>query len=139
MKSQFYYLNCFLISTILFISSCSKEWLDKKTDKNITVPSTLQDYQALLDNEGVLSRNTPALGEIGSDIWYIPDMTWQGSVPSSARNAYSWSHTQPYVNVSEWNSAYERVFYCNVVLEGLQKIKPKNDAEQSTWNNIKGQ
>jgi tetratricopeptide (TPR) repeat protein len=39
---------------------------------------------------------------------------------------------------SSWNDAYKRIFYTNLVLEGMEKIVPKNPTELIAWSQAKG-
>ena len=132
---------------IIFISltliSCNKqdEWLDKKSSKSDVVPSTLDDYQAILDNTDVMNTYYPSLGLIGSDNYTITDASWNAIIGTSVKNMYVWaadiyegSTTAP---VWEWSKPYEIVEYSNVVLEGIDKINI-SDVNRAQWNNIKG-
>jgi starch-binding outer membrane protein, SusD/RagB family len=132
----------FFMALALIVSSCKKEWYDVKSDKSLTVPATLKDFQYLLNNYEVMNTMTPGLGEIGSDGHYMPESRWSTLSAYSdnglQKNAYTWSNTFPYINVRDWNYGYQRIFYCNLILEGLPKINPADPAEQKQWNEIKG-
>lgn len=124
------------------ISSCKKsDWYDSKSDKKLAVPTTLKDMQSLMDNGRVMNTITPAMGEVASDGHYVSDsraLTFTGN----SLNAYTWSHSQRYANVVDWyqtsSGSYKRIYYTNLVLEGLLKIKP-TASEQVLYDNIKGQ
>ena len=104
---------------------CSKQdqWLDVKSNKADIIPSTLKDFQALLDNSNVMNANYPGLGIIGSDNFYLPYKTWQLAINASERNAYLWA-TDIYEGdlESDWRLQYQKVNYTNVVLNGLNEI-----------------
>src|SRR5438309_776726 len=83
-----------LIISVLFLTSfisCKKQddWLNAKRNKADVAPSTLQDYQALLDNDNFLNRSTYTLGMVGVDNYYVTYNNWQSDI-SIERNAYTW-------------------------------------------------
>src|ERR1700754_1980120 len=114
-----------LVSFYIMISTssiyCSKKWLDEKPDMTQVVPSTLDDFQALMDNADQLNTFGPALGEISSDGHYLTESSYQ-SRQDIERNAYTWSHNYPYLSVFDWNNNYLKIFYCNLTLEGIQNM-----------------
>lgn len=114
--------------------SCNKEWLDVKSEDKLAVPATLNDFQALLDNNSVMNTNSPALQEISSDGHYLTDAR-ATALDDRQRNAYTWSKIQPYVGVLDWNNTYKVVFTSNLILEGLEKLEDKSEA----FYNVKGQ
>jgi hypothetical protein len=114
-----------------------KEFLDEKPNSDMFVPTTLDDCQALLDNDLVMSE-TPVLGELSADNFYITYSAWQ-LLGTKEHNAYIWL---PDVfngehNISDWNAPYEQVLYANVVLNAIEKIPVTADNAQQ-WNNIQG-
>lgn len=138
-KKQYWIFMFFVFG----LAACNKgEWLDIKSDKNLTVPSSLQDFELLLDNFLVMNGQTPGLGEVGSDGHFISETRWSTlpdhPVGYSPRNAYTWTNLFPYKEVHDWNYSYQKIFQCNLVLEGLKKIKPLNSTEQELYNRTKG-
>ncbi len=78
--------------TISTLISCRKDWLDAKPDKALVVPSTLQDYQALLDNSSnTFNIDQPALGEISAGDFYVLYPRWQTLNTNQEKNAYIWA------------------------------------------------
>jgi len=126
-----------LCLTVLFTQSCTREFLDEKPRSSLIVPTTLQDMQALLDNYNVMNE-TPCLGEISADNYYLAYSDWQNKVVTE-RNSYTWAPDiyQGTVGIPDWNEPYQQVFYANVVLEGLDKIVVTT-ANRDDYNNIKG-
>lgn len=125
-----------LLAGTLF--SCGKSsFLDKKPNSDLVIPSTLADFQALLDNTGVMNV-TPALGELSADNLYLDYSFW---LPLDAKehNAYIWAPDifNGQGNVDDWDLPYEQVFYANVVLEGLPKVMV-DSSNQQDWNALKG-
>jgi hypothetical protein len=114
-----------------------KDFLNQKPSSDLFVPSTLQDFQALLDNDTYMSE-TPVLGELSSDNFYVKYPFWQTLTPKE-RNAYIWAPDiyQGIGSVGDWNFPYQQVFYANVVLDGIPKVAITSSNAQ-TWNTIKG-
>ncbi|MDR6919490.1 RagB/SusD family nutrient uptake outer membrane protein [Chryseobacterium sp. 2987] len=130
-----------VLVSISFVS-CKKqdEWLNKKSSKSDVVPSTLDDYQAILDNTDKMNDHYPSIGLVGSDNYTINDAEWNSMSYIAIKNMYVWAadiyegiETGP---ISEWTSPYEIVEYANIVLEGIDKINA--DVNRTQWNSIKG-
>lgn len=130
----------YLVYSLLLIAAtaCNKqdEWLNVKSNKADITPVTLADFQALLDNDGIMNSSYPGLGLVGSDNYFLTTTTWQtGS--NLLRNAYVWApDIFEGASVAEWSTSYRMVEYANVVLDGLQKVSPGQN--QLQWNNAKG-
>jgi starch-binding outer membrane protein, SusD/RagB family len=136
MKVKSIYLSV-VIGCLSIISCNKKEFLDERPNSDVFVPTTLEDFQMLLDNDVHLGL-TPVLGELSSDNFYISFDFWN-QLATKEKNAYLWL-PDVYAgqgNIADWNAPYEQVLYANVILEGLQKvtITPFNWQQ---WNNIKG-
>lgn len=131
-----------LIIVLFLVSvnfSCKKNALDIKPDQALVVPSTLQDFQGMLDNEDNINVNQPALGELGSNDDSLAYNYFQALSNPFERNSYTWAKDIfQGQSAYDWYYAYQVVFYSNVVLDGLQKIKT-TALNQSDYNNIKGQ
>src|SRR5665213_3239462 len=79
-------------TTVIFLSSCKKDWLNAKPDKKLVVPETISDMQGMLDNDlWIFNRNQPSLGEIGTDDYYLLFSDWEGLFTNTERNAYIWA------------------------------------------------
>ncbi|MBN8666351.1 MAG: RagB/SusD family nutrient uptake outer membrane protein [Chitinophagales bacterium] len=129
-----------LIIILGFYSCGKKEWLDEKLNQSLALPYTLADLQALLDNStDVMNNFCPFMHESASDGHYLPDVVYSGSLGGVEKNAYTWSNIYPYNSVGDWNFSYKKIFYCNIVLEQLEKIAISSTSEQQIWNNVKGQ
>ncbi|WP_199121446.1 RagB/SusD family nutrient uptake outer membrane protein [Pedobacter sp. ASV28] len=132
-----------LIIAFLFISflnsSCRKEFLEESPDKSLLVPKTLDDFQALLDNNQVMNIS-PALSFISADDFTITESGYNGLVTPMERNGYIWAPMEDLYEgraINDWSVPYLQVFYCNVVLEGLQKVK-LDAGNEKRWKEIKG-
>lgn len=136
-------ISILCISITIITTSCTKEdnFLNTKPDQALTVPSTLDDYQALLNYEDLFNGYyDPAFGEMSSDEIYVPSDVWERS-EAYDRNVYIFAN-DAYAGSSltlgsDWMGQYQRIYYANTVLDGLSKIKT-NTKNQSKYNQIKG-
>jgi len=134
MRTTFVYL---IVLVVFGLSSCKKAFLDTLPSTAVVVPSTLADYQHLLDNT-VVTTGTPLLGEVSADNIYLLYNFWQ-SIDSREHNAHVWAADiyQGQGKVDDWDIPYQQVFYANVVLEGLHNI-PVTPANQQQWQSEQG-
>src|SRR6185312_1265985 len=133
------FLGLFSAMGLIVSAGCSKNWLDVKSDKTQTVASSYSDFQELLDQTTQMNYWAPAIGEVGSDGHFITDQSWASISYDNGKDAYSWSHNYPYTQVTDWTTSYPIAFISDLVLEGLQKLKPQTNSDQEQWNNIRGQ
>src|SRR6266536_536965 len=131
-------ITILLLALASLFSSCKKDWLNAKPSKSLIVPSTIQDYQALLDNTNLMNTNHPGLGEIGTNNFYMLNTQWQSLYNFQERNAYIWTPDIFQGEYSfDWNDAYTRILNANVVIKGIEKVQT-DGTSQSNWNNVKG-
>lgn len=129
-----------LLFFIILIYSCKKDFLDAKPSSSLVTPSTLADYQAMLENVDVLNRATPGLLQMASDDYvFVSDAAWDDTSLNAERNSYLWAKDlyQGQNNIKDWNAGYSSVFICNNVLDGLNNIAA-TAINQKEWTNIKG-
>ncbi|MDB5199213.1 MAG: SusD family protein [Chitinophagaceae bacterium] len=117
-------LTQWLLFGMLLISmpACKKSiFLDKKPSTNILTPTTLTDFQLLLDNTAVMNV-TGGLGQLSADEYILSDADW-ATGSATERNSYIWSKDlySGDVAIADWNKLYTGIFYCNSVLDGLAK------------------
>lgn len=133
------YYSPLLLVLLIFILGCKKDFLGIKSEKSQVVPSSISDYQAILDNANVMNMTSSTLlGMLGADEYYI--MNGRLSTISSVyqKNGYVWGKdVYQGTAVDDWNFAYRRILYSNISLEGISKINP-HPGEQEGWNNVKG-
>lgn len=127
----------FYLVSLISMWGCKKAFLDKLPSTALVVPSTLSDYQQLLENTVVMS-GTPVLGEVSADNFYLSYTFWQ-ALDTREHNAYVWAADifQGQGLVDDWDLPYQQVFYANVVLEGLNTI-PITTINQLQWQNEQG-
>lgn len=127
-------LLLFLISAILF--SCNK-YLEQKPTENLVVPSSLEDLQAILDNQ-LANDNSPHQLELVADNFFMLTPAW-GNLNEDYRKAYIWAKDAKVTleNGGSWLNPYTAVQRSNFVLEQLQEIK-SDESEIKKRNNIEG-
>ncbi|QDW25225.1 RagB/SusD family nutrient uptake outer membrane protein [Pedobacter sp. KBS0701] len=127
----------FLLLPGLLFSSCQKEFLEKKPDKALLIPTTLEDFNSLMDNLTIFNTS-PALQEISGDDYYANDAGVAGFTTAMQKNSYLWTvdlyQNQP---CTDWNLPYQQIFYTNIILDGLSDLEGA-DGAKTNWNITKG-
>lgn len=114
-----------------------QQLLDEKPDQRLVIPSTLGDFQALMDNFGVLTANDLISAEISADDYYLTDADLAALPSEYERRMYSWQKDNLFEPGSnEWAYLYKAVYSCNAVLEGMEASTIERDTR---FNNVKGQ
>jgi hypothetical protein len=136
MRTILIYMSCFV-----FLLACNKqeEWLDIKSNRPDVTPTTIKDFQALLDNPDIMNDLHPGTPLASADNYYVLSTTWQADA-SYSKNVYNWASGDFYLNassVNDWTGPYITTEYANIVLEGLNKI-PQTPENLQAWNNCKG-
>lgn len=127
----------FIVSLFLSCRKQQDDYLSVKANNSDVTPTTLADFQALLDNDAVMNRNYVMAGLASTDNFYSPDAKFPSLSPAT-QQLYLWAaDIWQGEESSDWNYAYTMIEYGNVALDGIQKISV-NIANQSDYNNIKG-
>jgi hypothetical protein len=129
-------VGIFIIALCCINLSCKKGFLDERPNKALVVPTTIKDFQALLDETNTMNSGSPALGELGADDYYLDFNNWQG-LPIIQKGAYIWDRNLFVATSTEWNGPFKQIYYSNVVLDGVQKIA-RTSFNQDNWDNVKG-
>ncbi|RYF14147.1 MAG: RagB/SusD family nutrient uptake outer membrane protein [Flavobacteriales bacterium] len=123
---------------LILISGC-KKFLEEKSDKRLSIPTTAEDFQAMLNSYGNLNVDFIAAGEVSSDDYYLTDADFSSLYYESDKRQYTW---QPdYVarplssSGDEWSNCYKPIYVCNSVLKGLED----NNLHGTKADNVKGQ
>lgn len=126
-----------LVLLPVFLQACHKNFLDAKPSTTIAIPTTLSEFQALLDNNAVFNQ-VPTLGEASSDDYFFTQNAFQTLNDIRQENAFLWVPDlfEGQGGQLDWNAPYEQVFYANVVLDGLGN-KPEADSV-SQWDALEG-
>lgn len=136
------YIRLFIYTCVVVsVMACHKEFLDKKPNSAIKQPSTLEDFQALLDHYDLLGASLPCLPLLASDDYYFTSKSaWQSAETATARSSYLW---EPDVyggemDISDWNGPFAGIFYVNNILNRLEEINV-GEGDRQAFNEIKGQ
>lgn len=144
----------FVLYTGVSFVSCNKfkeDFLNVKQNPTVVSPETIRDYQALLDNASSNSQqdawmnitSSHQLGMVGGDELTVEDQTYSGLADNYVyeKNTYIWKqefYGLPYaITKDDWFNAYKRIYHCNIVLDGIDRIRP-GAKELDAWNNVKG-
>jgi starch-binding outer membrane protein, SusD/RagB family len=132
MKARFLYI----VILSLCLISC-KKYLDKKPDKRLAIPTSLADFQALLDDNAFLDNATPGILDVGCDDYYVVNDNSITSVVT--RNAYKWeSDIFQGSPTQDWNGPYQNIYIANVVLDNLATFEVTTLDEERRKNEILG-
>jgi starch-binding outer membrane protein, SusD/RagB family len=118
--TRFLEVLLFVFPVCLSQSSC-KKYLDAKQNESQTIPSTLKDLQALLDQSGMYS-SAPSYAEFVSDNYYVTTASWNTVPEVEWRLGYIWDANAKGYNVT-WINPYNSIYYANVVLDYLPGVK----------------
>jgi hypothetical protein len=133
------YISILTIIYLGFAAPGCKKYLDEKPDVKLALPSTLADFQALLDNYPVINNSDPGSGEISADNYYLFDADYRALSTDYFRNMYTWQKSNLFAPQSnDWYYSYRPVFTANTILESLSKIA-ETGSNQHDYNNVKGE
>lgn len=125
------------------MAACNSGFLDAKPDRQVVVPETVADFQALMDNMLLADKSPHGLGTIGAAEYYLADKDYEsfptGPQYNFQKNAYKWE-TLIYEGgeqATDWSTGYARILQANVVIDGLGKISP-GESEEKAWQTAIG-
>src|SRR5690606_40624436 len=110
-----------IITGLFTAQACQLEedFLAAKPNIALAIPTSLQDYASLLNNENLFtSYADPVLGEISSDDLYVDDASWLALASTADRNAYVFAED---INAGStyfdgnWNTPYQQIYYVNKI------------------------
>jgi len=128
----------FALPLSIILAQCSKvtDWLDEKSNLNDVRPSTLSDFQAILDEHYSMNTSFPTFGLSGTDNYYLEQTNYNAAFPL-LQNLYIWKEDIYEGAVTwDWFFAYRIVENCNIVLSGLDRLK--DNTNETKADNIKG-
>lgn len=131
------YLYTIMGMVFLSATGCKKEWLDAKPSLSLVVPTSANDYQALLDNTN-MNIQDPQIGAVSADEFEVTYAEWRSVYNPQEKNAYIWAKEMWEGSTAfDYETPYGKIFTTNVVLEGVKKID-NNTIDASVVKNIKG-
>jgi len=132
--------NSGILLLIVICSSCNKDWLNAKPNKALVIPTTIADYQALLDNtDPGMNSQSPGLSMVGDGDFIVTDASY-AALSQVERSTYIWAPTENFFGGqgnADWALAYSRILNDNVALDGIQSINIA-PGSQTAYNNVKG-
>jgi len=128
------------IAIITLSSGCNEEFLDVKPNSAILNPTTLNEFQQLLDNFRELNT-TGGIQQMSSDDYFIVDKSRFDALTNTQKGAYLWSKDlyAGDANIQDWNQCFNAIFYSNSVLDGLDGISLSPEIHKQDYENLKGQ
>jgi starch-binding outer membrane protein, SusD/RagB family len=122
---------------ILLHASCSKGLTEKKISSQYELADNLNAFAGILNNDDLMGES-PVIGEQSCDDHYLTD-NFYNKLLSTDQNLYLWKKDifGGKTGIPDWDLPYKQVFACNLVLDGLKKIKP-GTLYQEQWNETKG-
>lgn len=126
----------FIACCIFVLQLSCKKYLDQKSDASLVVPSTLADFQGLLDDGLTMTTSSPSLGAASSDDYFI-ETPYLTSKAMYEQAVYKWQPF-PYYFQNDWAFAYRAVYVANLCLERLPLVS-RSAANAADWDNIKGE
>ncbi|SFC83072.1 SusD family protein [Parapedobacter composti] len=127
-----------VLTTLVMLACCScGDFLDVKPDARLTIPSSLDDLQALMDYGGLFTT-IPNAGAISGEEFYVTDQDLSSLTSEWHRRIYMWEKEGLFSNESiDWNVVSQAVYYCNTVLEHLEGMT-RDNRTATKFDNIKG-
>jgi len=126
------------ITAVIFgiaLTSC-KKFLDERPQSSLRIPSTVSDFQSLLDNFSVMNYQDLSSAEMVAGDFYLTDADW-ASRTEQERRLYLWETTNVMsVTSNDWINMYNIVYRANTIIEGTDELHAVKD---SAWDNVLGQ
>ncbi|MEN2436490.1 RagB/SusD family nutrient uptake outer membrane protein [Weeksellaceae bacterium A-14] len=113
-----------------FISSVSSchDFLEEKADDQLSIPETVADQQALLDNYMVMNTEFTSAAIVCTDDYYLTDAQFNAIPFEENKRLYTWmpDHVAKASSLgNEWQSCYRAIYICNMVLYNIDHLKLK--------------
>lgn len=135
------WISMALIAGTMTGCSWEENFLDMKPNQSLIVPTSLDDYEMLLNNNTIFNLfRDPSLGFVSSDEFSITSEYFNSTSTNTYRNTYIWAkeiYQGESAGENEWRNAYTQVYYTNTILEGLERIEISS-LQQDRFNNVKG-
>lgn len=129
----------FVIALLLWGMAGCTSFLDVKSDSKLAVPSSLEDFQALMNATD--SRLAVPEGEVLSADHYLPDEEYDALFCQTNRDLYRFEDSpmiQPCDGSGGWASAYDNIYRANVAIHGVAAFEKENGISARSAN-VKGQ
>lgn len=130
-------LRWVMLGLALFMLGACTKFLEEKSDKSMQVMQSLEDLQAMLDNDQIMNRNSPGMGEAAADDYFALQEFYElvkSAIPEYAP-LYTWTYNDYYFQ-NDWAQNYAAVYPANYCLTAVQKVE-RTAQNAGSWNNIK--
>lgn len=124
---KFFIKPLILFVSLMMMQGCT-DFLDEKSDSQLAIPTTVADFQALLDNYANMNGEFASAGAISSDDYYLTDAQFNAIPFEENKRLYTWMPDRVAKASSlgnEWQSCYRAIYICNMVLYNLDQLKLK--------------
>lgn len=140
-------IKTLLFSLLITLAAGCRDsrFLDAIPDRALIIPKTLDDFQAILDNDRFMNGAgtgvqgvLPTLGASAVEEFDIPEDLY-GRSADFFRQLYTWQVEMPTFgnDLYDWTFPYRAIYYANTVLDGLNDYRA-NTSEIDQWNRLKG-
>jgi len=124
-----------VLTLISHLNSC-KKYLDEKPDIKLAIPTTLSDFQILLDQPKITDGATSGVSDLGTDDYYLAYPIYQSKI-LVVRNCYIWEKDiWGGQSSADWGNMYGNIYIANVVLEGLKDFEVVSGTDQAIKDKI---
>jgi hypothetical protein len=111
------HIQIYLLLFCIIQFSC-KKYLDAKSDQSLATPSSIEDFEAILNNS-TLNKGQKIINS-STDEYYLRYNDWTNS-QTIDKDSYNWNPALD--NLIDWYAQYSSVFYANTVLDQLPTLK----------------
>jgi hypothetical protein len=134
-----YILKSLFILILFSAFTGCKKYLDEKPNAKLDVPTTLADFQALIDYYPTITNCEPSSGEVSSDDYYLFDADYNALALDVNKRMYTWQKDDLFaLGSNEWYTSYLPVFTSNTILDNIGEIQI-NAGNSAEYNNVKGE
>jgi len=132
---RYKYIILLIACTAVSLCGCNK-FLEEKPDKKMSVPVTLADCEALLDNQSIMNSLYPVAGEVAIDDYFLSATDYNAVTDNVQKENYHWFSTVD-VGLAQWRDPYRAVLFANQVMQVLKNID--RNIDPSRYDRLLGQ
>lgn len=131
----------YLLLVVWLLTSCGKNFLEKKSNDSLVILSSLEDCESLLNDTHRLNLfSSYLLAFVGADEYYLTDQVYNAMPTEYEKRAYNWMDDVYGTdrNIHDWDRGYQKILLANLVIDKLRSITPKVD-EDDRWHQALGE
>ncbi len=125
----------YILSFISLLQLSCEKFLDIKSQNNYVTPNTIENIQALLDDNYTMNRRFPDIAEASADNYFYPNESYV-SLNEKNRKIYTWMYDEIVFN-NDWAKSYSAIYQANLALDEIVKLNP-SAAQLTNWKNVRG-